>query len=155
TDFRSCRVERPLRPIHVRVLQPDFRICRRRYAEYAAGRSRQNSFLELPLELRHLVFCKKSPLAGPQLLIFKKSNTDAPKFLDWMSNRLKHAPDLLVAALMQRHLKPRIIAALQLLDFTGGQAFIVDIRAAAQSIQITLLRKTGNLDVVHLRDGAG
>src|SRR5215831_6321706 len=105
-DSRSCRAERLRRRAHVRFLPQGFQICTSEDAEYAKGRFRRRSFQELPFEVRHLMLAQEAPLPGPELFILQKSNANSPEFFDRMAYSLKHAPNLLIPALMECNFKP-------------------------------------------------
>src|SRR4051812_21099113 len=126
-DFHSSRAGRlSRRRDRVRALQLDFRTCSSGSAGCALGCCRGSSLLEFPFELRDLFFSQKAPLPGLEFGVFEKTDADAAQLLDRMADRLKHAADLLISALVESHLKPRIVCTLEPLDFTGGEPLIVN-----------------------------
>src|SRR5262245_29041305 len=72
-----------------------------------------------------------------------------------MAYSLKHPPDLLVPALMQRHFIPGIFAALQKPDSRRRQTFIVNVRSASKPLEIAFRWMAGNFHVIDLRYDSG
>src|SRR5215467_6026418 len=72
------------------------------------------------------------------------------EFLNGMADGLKHSSDLLVAALMQCHFVPGILAALQKPDGRRRQAFIVNIRSTSKPFEIPFVWTPGNFHVIDL-----
>src|SRR5262249_22000041 len=154
TDFHSSQAALPLRQSHARFPQQDFRTYRPVCVGYASGQYRKSSFLELPLELCDFVFTQKAPLAGPEFFVLKKTNPDPTECFNRMADRLEHAPDLLISALVQCNFKPRVVAAFQLFDFAGRQALVVNVGTTSKLIQLTFPGGPSELHLIHLWNNA-
>src|SRR5262249_4239297 len=116
----------------------------------AQGRFARSSFPELPFKLINFLFRQKAPGAGTKFFVFERTDTHTMEFLNGMADGLKHPPDLLVAALMQCHFIPGILAAPEKPDGRRRQAFIVYIRSASKPFEIAFLRTTGNFHMIDL-----
>src|SRR5262249_33702848 len=145
---RSCQAGRLSDRAPAQFLPADSPTYKREFVGCAWSRSQRSSLLELPLEVGNLMLREKTPFSWLQLFILQESDTYSAELLDWMSNGLKHSADLLISALVQRDSKPRILAAFQLNDFARRKPFVVDIRAAPKSIEVTRVGHAGNFDMV-------
>src|SRR5262249_4501205 len=147
-DSRSFRAARFSIPVRAQFLQQGFRICKEVSDLCGSERCRRTSFLELPLELSHFMLREESPLARPQLFVFEESNSRSTKLFDRMTNRLKHAPDLLVPALMQCDFEPGVIAAFEGHDRARREPLILDVGPATKFIEFTFCRNAGCFHLV-------
>ena len=96
------------------------------------------SLLLRKLVLKRLNFTlrQKPPFTRVQLLIFERTNPHAPQFVDRCSHDLKHAADLLIPSLMQRHLIPGFRSRLDLRDFAGSEPLVIQVNSATQPIHV-------------------
>ncbi len=111
--------------------------------------------MEVVLKSSDFMIGQESPFSSPEVFISKKTDAHAAKFFDGMADRLEHVPDLLIPPLMQRHFIPGIVASFERLDLACGKPLVIDVRSAAEPLQIAVGRQSSDLDVVDLRDNAG
>src|SRR5436309_13689980 len=125
--FRSSQAARSGFRVAVRSPRPDFRICKQRSAGYARKSFGKSSFPKLPFKLIHFFLREKPPAAWPKLFVIKGTNAHAAEFFHRVTDRLKHPPDLLILALVQCDLEPRVFATFQTLNRRWCQPLIVNV----------------------------
>src|SRR5262245_47094695 len=111
---------------------------------------RRSSLFKLPPEVGDLMLREKTPFSWFELFILQESDAYTAKLLDGMTNGLKHPADLLIPALVQRHLEPRILATFQLNDFARCKSLVVNIRSAPKLIEVARLGRPGDFDTIDL-----
>src|SRR5258706_1298806 len=97
---------------------------------------------------------QRTPLAGRQEFIIQKSDADSLQLGNRMPNSVKHAADLLIAALMQSNFKPAVgFGRSQLANFRRGSALpFGDRNTAPQSLHGVVSRHPFDFHFVDLRD---
>src|SRR6266852_3029806 len=91
-------------------------------------------------------------LAGPQASEFQESDLDPPEFFHHVAQPLDHSPDLVLSALGERDLEPRVLSGLDAPDAGGSGGPAIEPDALTEFSQLVVAGIAVDLNQISLRN---